>query len=822
MRGPLRLLVTAVLLALFVPSLVALPAAAADDMVLADFESADALKGATILVPGLDQATVTDTFASTGRSAMALDLGPMKSKQGQVFPRVWLNVGSTLPDVDWTQWQYLHVGVANASAEPATLYLVVFDKAGKYVQRSIAAQPFAYHVFQLKVSDIAAAGVNLADLAKVQLSSERSVNPKRLLADDLRLTNTATDIPAEVARVAPKLIGSMNLNGLHADAAQALEQVRRGIKPGPLGPDQHLKKQAASIRTELDALKTRIGAVGNDADEARAIWFAVRDVGWEVKRLASLVSARKAQPAAPVGLGFADAMTRVYPRDLPCDCSFAKPTVDAVRGEHEGLQLVAIPYGAALTDVGVKVRALRPGITVDAHPVLSFDMKPPVRQHPATPTAFRPSNYTGWTPDAIQTGYDTVDTEAGDLQAFWVSIETSQATRPGVYPVVLELRAAGLPPQLTRFDVKVHDTTIARQSGLRTAIGHDPKAYAEPYGVTDPAEVRRLVDEEYDFLDRYLLQGDNIYRKVYETAPPSVESLRKIEARPGGLRQFNIWYFDPRVFDRTKPDTWAAQADELFDLIQPYVEQYRAAGLLDKGYLYCCDETRAEHTELVKFVLTRFKARFPGVKVLTTIIDDQMGRQSGLDKLIDWWVRDVPWFEPDVIAERHAAGREAWWYLHAGNRNPTPNVFVNYDPGQLRTLLGPMAHQAGVDGFLYYRVDRWYGHPLLDDDPTTSWDPQTWNDLAGDGSLLYPGPDGPVPSIRLENIRDGLEDYNLLDTLQQAIDTAPPATDPRLIAEAKRLLSGKDVVTSNYEYVQEPAKYRTWRANVLTTLDRLR
>ncbi len=822
MRGPLRLLVIAVLVALFTPSLVAVPAAAADDAVLADFESADALKGATILAPGVDTATVTDTFASTGRSAMSFDVGRMRSKDGLVFPRVWLNVGSTLPDVDWTQWQYLHIGMANASAEPATMYVVVWDKAGKFVQRSIAAQPYAYHVFQLKVADIAAAGVNLGDLDKIQISTDRSVNPKRLLADDIRLTDTATDVPGEVARVAPRLIGSMNLAGLHAAAARSLDDVRRRIKPGPLAPDRNLKTQAASIQQELDTLQTRIDTVGDRVDEARAIWFALGDTGWEVKRLSSLVDARSAQPLSPVGLGFADAMSRVYPRDLPCDCGYAKPTVDTVRGEHESIQLVAIPYGAALTDVGVRARALRPGITVDAHPVLSLNMKPPVGLRPATPTAFRPSGYDGWTPDAIQTGYDTVDTEAGDLQAFWVAIETSRSTRPGVYPVLLELRAAGMPTQLTQFDVRVHDTTIARQSGLRTAIGHDPKAYAEPYGVTDPAQVTKLVDQEYDFLDEYLLQGDNIYRKVYETDPPSVESLRKIEARPGGLRQFNIWYFDPRLFDLTKPDTWAAEADVLFDRIQPYVDQYRAAGLLDKGYLYCCDETRAEHTELVKFVLTRFKARFPGVKVLTTMIDNDMGRQSGLGELIDWWVRDVPWFEPDIIAERHAAGREAWWYLHAGNRNPTPNVFVNYDPGQLRTLLGPMAHQAGVDGFLYYRVDRWYGHPVLDDDPTTSWDARTWNALAGDGSLLYPGPNGPVPSIRLENIRDGLEDYNLLDTLKQAIDNAPPKTDPRLIAKAKHLLGGTDVVTSNYEYVQEPGRYRAWRADVLATIVRLR
>jgi hypothetical protein len=369
--------------------------------------------------------------------------------------------------------------------------------------------------------------------------------------------------------------------------------------------------------------------------------------------------------------------------------------------------------------------------------------------------------------------------------------------------------------------VQIWPVRIDQEPRLRTAIGHDPLAYAEPYGVTDPAAVAELVDEEYAFLGEYLLQGDNIYRSVYEGNPPSVESLRRIDEQFGGLRQFNIWYFDPRLFDRAEPDTWAGQADSLFDRIGPYIEQYRAAGLVDKAYLYCCDESRAEYTELIRFVLSRFKQRFPDIEVLATAIDDQMGRTSGLDEHIDWWVRDVPWYDPEIIAERHAAGDEAWWYLHAGNTNPTPNVFVSYDPGQLRTLLGPMAHQAGVDGFLYYRVDRWYGRPVLDDGPLSAWDPRTWNDRAGDGALLYPGPDGPIPSLRLENMRDGLEDYNLLEALGEAIDSASAGTDPDLLAEARQLFTATDVVTSNYEYVWDPDPYREWRENVIRAIARL-
>lgn len=805
------LLVTALFAALLAP---AVSAVASEDVVLADFEAADALKGATLPAPELDRATLTRAFATEGRTGMLMSAGAFQNKAGSVFPRVWLNVGSTLPDVDWTQRTYLHVSAANGSVERARIYVVVWDANEKYLLRSAFADPFGYLVFQIKVSDIAAAGVDLGKLTKIQISTERSPNPKQVYVDDIRLTDQAADVPAEQAKATPKLIAAMGLPGGIADANEALDDVRARIKPTQDAPDVALRGQATAIEERLDGYAAELGGLDN-LTEARTIWSAIANERWRIKRLATLVDARVARPNAPVGLGFADSMSKVYPRDLPCDCSFAPPVLDVVRGEYESTQLVALPYGTALTNASVSARiAGRPAddLTVEAHPVYAINMVPPVEQKPANPTAYRPSIYEGWTPDPIQTARDSVTTASGDLQAFWVTVHTEQSTRPGLYPVEITLKADGIAPQQVGMRVRVWDVAIAPEPKLRTAIGHDPLAYAGPYGITDPNEAAELVAQEYAFLGKYGLQGDNIYRSIYEQTPPSVESLRKIDEEGGGLRQFNIWYFDPRLLDPAKPDTWAAKADELFDKIQPYVDQYRAAGFIDKAYLYCCDETGAAHTEVIRFVLTRFKERFPDIEVLTTAIDNSMGAGNGLGQLIDWWVRDVPWYDPQVIADRHAAGREAWWYLHVGNANPIPNVFVNYDPGQLRTMLGPMSFQSGVDGWLYYRVDRWYGKGLVDAGPLSPWEPRTFGNYSGDGSLLYPGPDGPIPSIRLENLRDGLEDYNLLAALRTAIDNAPPGTD---LARAKHLLVATDVVHDSYEYARDPAIYRTWRNDLL-------
>ncbi|MBI4557931.1 MAG: DUF4091 domain-containing protein [Candidatus Hydrogenedentes bacterium] len=69
-----------------------------------------------------------------------------------------------------------------------------------------------------------------------------------------------------------------------------------------------------------------------------------------------------------------------------------------------------------------------------------------------------------------------------------------------------------------------------------------------------------------------------------------------------------------------------------------------------------------------------------------------------------------------------------------------------------------------LGGFIYDALNRW---PL-------NWLPQSSNAWEGGGTgnefLFYPGPGAPVPSVRIERLRDGLEDYEYLAMLEQAIE----------------------------------------------------
>jgi len=92
--------------------------------------------------------------------------------------------------------------------------------------------------------------------------------------------------------------------------------------------------------------------------------------------------------------------------------------------------------------------------------------------------------------------------------------------------------------------------------------------------------------------------------------------------------------------------------------------------------------------------------------------------------------------------------------------------------GHLKTAFALM------DGFLYWGLNIWsrrHNDRPIDpaDGPLLNWGITTsgtrWTRLHGDGVLLYPGTRGPIGSIRLANIRDGLENYEYLWLLAEKL-----------------------------------------------------
>jgi len=144
-------------------------------------------------------------------------------------------------------------------------------------------------------------------------------------------------------------------------------------------------------------------------------------------------------------------------------------------------------------------------------------------------------------------------------------------------------------------------------------------------------------------------------------------------------------------------------------------------------------------------------------------------------------------------------------------------MFIEFPAIEGRLLMGAQTAKQRPDGFLYYQISIWNGQPITHG-PFTDWDPRSWTTYNGDGSWTCLGPDGtPLPTIRLENFRDGVEDYAYALLLEQAIKRVenlpdPTPADKQWLVRARAALKVPTTVTrSMTEYTHSPADVYRWR-----------
>lgn len=213
---------------------------------------------------------------------------------------------------------------------------------------------------------------------------------------------------------------------------------------------------------------------------------------------------------------------------------------------------------------------------------------------------------------------------------------------------------------------------------------------------------------------------------------------------------------------------------------------------LEKAYFYVYDEpTTVEAMQVLKDRVERVNALCPEVKTLVAFftnlncggkdqvellgeqIDILCGKSAAWDR---GWLKDPlsKGYFGDRMNGYRAEGKQIWWYVCWEPGAPYCNLFVDEEGINHRALFWQQ-YGNDVDGFLYWMVNNW----TTTEEPWKEShysDPPGWGRVYGDGVLMYPGIgfgiEGPVASIRLECVRDGLEDFTLLKYAEELIGEA--------------------------------------------------
>jgi len=267
----------------------------------------------------------------------------------------------------------------------------------------------------------------------------------------------------------------------------------------------------------------------------------------------------------------------------------------------------------------------------------------------------------------------------------------------------------------------------------------------------------------------------------------------------------------------------------------------RERGWLNQAYTYWFDEPDPKDYEFVVEGMKRIKAAAPGLKRMLT---EQP--EPELLEHVEIWCGLTPEWTPEKVRARRAAGQEVWWYLCTGPKAPYVTIFIDH-PGTEMRLWPWQSWQYGVQGILVWASIYWTSPAAFPDKLQDPWtDPMSyvsgydfkaghvgyWGN--GDGRFLYPprrdpntatepSLDGPINSIRWENLRDGMEDYEYFWLLEREVKRVEALKrNQDLLAEAKRLLVVPEEISKDLtHFTTDPRLMLEHRDRVARMIERL-
>lgn len=258
--------------------------------------------------------------------------------------------------------------------------------------------------------------------------------------------------------------------------------------------------------------------------------------------------------------------------------------------------------------------------------------------------------------------------------------------------------------------------------------------------------------------------------------------------------------------------------------LQNHIEQ---KGWLDKAFIYCYDEPAPADYDFCRGVFERLKRDCPKLRRMLTVQP-----VSQLEGVIDIWNPVSPNYNRTICQERQKLGETIWWYVCTGPKAPYCGLFIDHGATELRTWIW-QTWQNKITGTLIWETT-WWNSAYAPHSPQNPWvDPMGWTPEGGywgngDGRFLYPANrdypndkrpyvEAPVDSLRWEMLREGLEDYEYLYLLREAVNRKLPGAK----AYASLLEVPREISVDLTHFAREPQPIYAHRAKLAAALEKL-
>lgn len=379
-----------------------------------------------------------------------------------------------------------------------------------------------------------------------------------------------------------------------------------------------------------------------------------------------------------------------------------------------------------------------------------------------------------WVPDALPPLQGAVQVSKNNSQGFVLKVYAQNDQPAGLYSATVNVYDAetGACIKTANVYTYVYGFSLSEHTALKTAVQMSPWVIANSYaqkGMNDYS-AEELYKIYYDFMLENRISCYNL--------PYSLWDERVIE------------YLDnPRV------TSFSIKESNGGDEAGAYAMLSQKPEWLEKGYFYYVDEPT--NTNLLYELRShgeRLAGTYPGFRQIspffTNITIEGMDQISFMQPYTQIWCTKIFAFTPrdksiisgaqylttklqdeqyGTFADRMKAevegGDELWLYFCWEPNQPYANWLATGD-GTEPLVTVWQCKMTDATGLLYWGSAYWSADPYNDLQSTVI------NTVYGDGVLLYSGAEvgvyEAVSSFRLENIRLGIQDYQMLTMLEQA------------------------------------------------------
>ncbi len=402
----------------------------------------------------------------------------------------------------------------------------------------------------------------------------------------------------------------------------------------------------------------------------------------------------------------------------------------------------------------------------------------------------------------------------GEVKSVWLNYNIPYDIKSGIYNFQINIKAQTSKNKTTCENVNIklviYDFAMPETMHLKTAFSFDKNSFLKYYNVDSiPKDIDK---EHYTFYLKYRLNPVSLYTDIWHTYPPIDDWQWCIDR---GANFFNLGYLG--YFNQSN------SVNKFKSELIKKIKYIKSNNLMQYTYIYGFDEVKQNNFQKLTQMRNIVRQVDNDLKFACTVKPVETLKNS-----VDIWVPLTSAFSEKT--QKFNTNEELWWYVCCIPYHPYPNFFIEY-PAIAPRIIFWQASKYNIDGFLYYLTNSWsYNNnvksltketnPFIDDiRKGKKWPDVPWSGLSfrwnetyrfynGDGQLVYPGKNMKLyPSVRLINIRDGIEDYECFYQMKLIIDKYKKNNDRSKVNILEEFMNNAyQLVPSEKEYINSPEK----------------